>query len=63
MISLLGAALGLAGFDGDWDVAAVSSELSRSHSRFAGIDLATVGRGGLDLAAAETAAPRAAGEG
>ncbi len=53
VISLLGAALGLAGFDGSWDVAAVSAELARSQPRFAGIDLASVGRGGRNIANAE----------
>jgi NADH-quinone oxidoreductase subunit G len=62
VISLLGAALGLAGFDGSWDVAAVSAELARSHPRFAGVDLASVGRGGVELAKADYATAPEAGE-
>jgi NADH-quinone oxidoreductase subunit G len=60
VISLLAAALGLDGFDGSWDVAAVSAELAEWHPHFAGIDLVSVGRGGRDLGKVEdAAAPRA----
>jgi len=62
VISLLGAALGLAGFDGGWDAASVSAELARSNPRFAGIELAKVGSGGLDLADVAVAAATASGE-
>jgi NADH-quinone oxidoreductase subunit G len=53
VLSRLGEALGLAGFDGRWDAVAVSSELSRSLPRFAGVDLESVGREGRVLAAGE----------
>jgi len=62
VLSLLGAALGLAGFDGRWDAAAVSAELSRTHPRFDGTDLASVGSGGRLLAAASRTPTLAAGD-
>ena len=50
------------GFDGRWDAAAVSAELSRTHPRFDGTDLASVGSGGRLLAAASRTPTLAAGD-
>jgi NADH-quinone oxidoreductase subunit G len=61
VISQLAAALGLEGFDGSWDVAAVSAELARSHPRFADVDFASVGSSGLELAKARDVTAPAAG--
>ena len=60
VLAQLGAALGLAGFDGSYDPVEVSRELARSEPAFAGIDLDSVGRGGRVLAET-TPAPRAEG--
>ena len=46
----LGIALGLAGFEGDYDVRAVSREMARSVPAFAGIDLGSLGGEGAVLA-------------
>jgi predicted molibdopterin-dependent oxidoreductase YjgC len=50
VLSKLGAALGLEGFDGSYDVRAVGRELAAANPAFAGIDLDTVGDGGRSLA-------------
>jgi hypothetical protein len=47
----LGAALGLAGFEGAWDVHAVSRRLAAEHPAFAGIDLDSLGWDGRPLGA------------
>jgi NADH-quinone oxidoreductase subunit G len=50
ILTRLGAALGLEGFDGIWDPYDASRELARSRPAFVGIDLHSVGRGGRPLA-------------
>jgi len=50
LLARIGAAMGLAGFDGRYDVRAVSKELSNAVPAFAGIDLDSVGDGGRALA-------------
>jgi NADH-quinone oxidoreductase subunit G len=50
VLSKLGAALGLEGFDGSYDVRAVGRDLAAANPVFAGIDLDTVGDGGRSLA-------------
>jgi NADH-quinone oxidoreductase subunit G len=50
ILSKLGSALGLDGFDGSYDVRAVGRELAAAKPTFAGIDLDTVGDGGRPLA-------------
>jgi anaerobic selenocysteine-containing dehydrogenase len=52
VLTRLGAALGLEGFDAAWDVREVSKSLSQSIPAFAGIDLDSVGDAGLPLAGA-----------
>ena len=54
-LARLGAALGLAGFDGSYDPRVVSRELAGARQAFAGIELDSVGRDGRVLAAAEDA--------
>ena len=49
----LGAALGLAPFEGGYDARLVSKQLSEALSRFSGIDWSTVGSSGLPLAEGE----------
>jgi len=56
VIARLGAALGLEGFDGSYDVHSVARELAATHAAFAGIDLDTIGDAGRPLA--ESARPR-----
>jgi NADH-quinone oxidoreductase subunit G len=55
----LGKALGLSGFEGEWDVRAVSRTLGERHPAFAGLDLDSVGDAGRPLARAATAGPQA----
>ena len=50
VLSKLGVALGLEGFDGSYDVRKVGRELAAAKPAFAGIDLDTVGDGGQPLA-------------
>ncbi|HEY5656869.1 MAG TPA: hypothetical protein VIY27_03680, partial [Myxococcota bacterium] len=52
IISRLGAALGLGGFDGRFDVWEVGKALSASVPAFEGVDLETVGDTGRALATA-----------
>jgi NADH-quinone oxidoreductase subunit G len=59
VVSQLGAAMGLAGFDRRYDPGEVLRDLARSEPAFAGIDLESVGRGGRLLAKAR--APRKKG--
>jgi NADH-quinone oxidoreductase subunit G len=49
-LAMLGAALGLAGFEGAWDARAISKALSASVPAFAGCDWDGVGESGLALA-------------
>jgi NADH-quinone oxidoreductase subunit G len=50
VLAKLGAALGLADFDGNFDARSTSRELSESEPAFAGIDIDSVGSGGRPLA-------------
>jgi NADH-quinone oxidoreductase subunit G len=50
VLSKLGAALGLEGFDGSYDVRRVGRDLAAANPAFAGIDLDTVGAAGRTLA-------------
>jgi predicted molibdopterin-dependent oxidoreductase YjgC len=50
VLSKLGAALGLEGFDGSYDVRRVGRDLAAANPAFAGIDLDTVGDAGRTLA-------------
>ena len=50
VLAKLGAALGLEGFDGSYDVREVGRDLAAANPVFAGIDLDTVGDGGRSLA-------------
>ena len=54
-IAMLGAALGLSGFDGDYDVRAVSKALSEALPAFRDIDLDSLGPEGAALRGAEEA--------
>jgi NADH-quinone oxidoreductase subunit G len=55
VLSLIGAAMGLEGFDGLYDVREVSRELARTNPAFAGIDIDSVGDAGLAIAGASDA--------
>jgi hypothetical protein len=57
VLAKLGAALGLEGFDGRYDVRQVARDLAASNSAFAGIDIDSVGDTGRSLA--DSAAPSA----
>jgi NADH-quinone oxidoreductase subunit G len=59
VLQRLGAALGLAGFDGGWDAAAVSRELAESEPRFAGTEWQSLGSAGRELGGAASAPPAA----
>ena len=59
VLARLGAALGLDGFDGSFDVRAVSKQLSQTVPAFAGIALASVGDEGLPLRGALAGEARA----
>jgi len=50
VLAKLGARLGLAGFDGKWDVRAVSRALGRECPAFVGVDVESVGDEGRSLA-------------
>ena len=50
VLAKLGAALGLEGFDGSYDVRQIARDLAASNSAFAGIDLDSVGDTGRPLA-------------
>jgi len=52
VIARLGAALGLTGFDGSYDVHSVSKLLADANPAFAGVDLGSVGDQGRPLAGA-----------
>jgi len=52
LLSRLGATLGLAGFDGKWDPAAVSRAIGASVPAFAGVDVDSVGDEGRPLSGA-----------
>ena len=54
ILSKLGAALGLEGFDGSYDPRAVSKEMASAVPAFAGLDMDSLGPEGADLAASAT---------
>jgi len=62
VLAKIGAALGLEGFDGRFDVHEVSRELARSNLAFSGIDLDTVGAAGQPLATVVADSPATGGE-
>jgi NADH-quinone oxidoreductase subunit G len=51
VLSLIGAAMGLDGFDGRFDVGEVSRNLASENPAFAGIDIDSMGDGGVAIAA------------
>jgi len=57
VVARLGAALGLAEFEGDWSADAVSRRLSESVGDFAGVHLGSVGDGGRLLADTDPGSP------
>ena len=57
VIAKLGALLGLDGFDGAYDVQAVSKDLSEAIPDFADVHLDAVGEGGRPLSDAEESRP------
>ena len=53
VLSRLGAALGLEGFDGKWDVREVSRAMAAARPAFQGCDLASLDDGGRPLAGSD----------